>query len=174
MFKSKRLDKTQNFTRHYGLDKTDRQYHKQQLTLIALTKEKIKFYLDFVPIVILTVYTIILIWTVATTNIIFSYEHYIGLTQLLITAVLFVKHHKLGVLSLGLTLLLGLFKVLSYSAVITFLSFGGSINGHSSPEIKIQTIFFLWLIIHFVVSGKHYIGITSKKYWQDLFKEIKS
>jgi hypothetical protein len=119
----------------------------------------------------LTVYTIILIWTVATTNIIFSYEHYIGLTLLVVLAVLLIKQHRLGVLSLGLTLLLGLFKVLSYSAVITFHSFGGSINGHSSPEIKIQAIFLLWLIIHFVVSGRHYIGIATKKYWQDVFKK---
>lgn len=139
-----------------------------------MTKEKQKYYLDFVPIVILTIYTIILIWTVATTNIIFSYEHYIGLTLLVITAGLFVKYHKLGVLSLGLTLFLGLFKVLSYSAMITYHSYGGSINGYSSPEIRIQTIFLLWLIIHFVVSGRHYIGIASKKYWQDLFQEIKS
>jgi hypothetical protein len=136
-----------------------------------LTKEKAKYYLDFIPIVILTVYTIILIWTVATTNIIFSYEHYIGLTLLVVSAVLLIKQHRLGVLSLGLTLLLGLFKVLSYSAVITFHSFGGSINGHSSPEIKIQAIFLLWLIIHFVVSGRHYIGIATKKYWQDVFKK---
>jgi hypothetical protein len=77
--------------------------------------------------------------------------------------------HKLGVLSLGLTLLLGLLKVLSYSAAISFHSFGGSINGHSSPEIKIQTIFLLWLLIHFIVSGRHYIGIATKNYWLELF-----
>jgi len=139
-----------------------------------LTKEEIKYYLDFVPIVILSVFAIILIWTVSTTNILFSYEHYVGLTLLVITLGLFVKHHKLGVLSLGLTLFLGLFNVLSYSAKITYHVYGGSINGNSSPEIRIQTIFLLWLSIHFVVSGRYYIGITSKKYWQYLFQEIRS
>jgi hypothetical protein len=136
-----------------------------------MTKNKIKNLLDFIPLIALTIYAIVLIWTVATTNIIFSYEHYIGLTLLVITAGLFIKRHKLGVLLLGFTMLLGLFKVLSYSAVITFHSFGGSINGHSSPEIKIQAIFILWLLIHLIVSGRHYIGIATKKYWQDLFSK---
>jgi hypothetical protein len=136
-----------------------------------MTKNKIKNLLDFIPLIALTIYAIVLIWTVATTNIIFSYEHYIGLTLLVITAGLFIKRHKLGVLLLGFTMLLGLFKVLSYSAVITFNSFGGSLNGHSSPEIKIQAIFILWLLIHLIVSGRHYIGIATKKYWQDLFRK---
>ncbi|MFY7840967.1 MAG: hypothetical protein ACOVP7_11865 [Lacibacter sp.] len=136
-----------------------------------MTKDKIKSLLDFVPLIILKVYAIVLIWTVATTNIIFSYEHYIGLTLLVITAGLFIKRHKLGVLSLGLTLLLGLFKVLSYSAAMMFHSFGGSINGRSTPEIKIQAIFLLWLLIHFILSGRHYAGIATKKYWQDLFNK---
>ena len=138
---------------------------------LTMTKEKIKYILDFIPLVILTVYTIILFWTVSTTNIIFSYEHYIGLTLLFITAVFFILRHKLGVLFSGLTLLLGLFKVLSYSAVITFHSYGGSINGHSSPEIKIQTVFLLWLLIHFLFSGRHYVGIMTKKYWQNLLSK---
>jgi hypothetical protein len=136
-----------------------------------MSKDKTKYLLDFVPLIILTVYAIILGWTIATTNIIFSYEHYIGLALLVTTAGLFIKQHKLGVLSLGLTLLLGLFKVLSYSAAITFYSFGGSINGHSSQEIKIQAIFLLWLLIHIIVSRRHYVGITTNKYWQDLFNK---
>jgi hypothetical protein len=110
-----------------------------------------------------------MMWTVFTTNIVLQSEHYIGLTLLVITAGLFIKRHKLAILLLGFTLLLGLFKVVSYSAVITFYSSGGSINGHSSPDIKIQAIFILWLLIHFIVSGRHYVGIATKKYWQDLF-----
>lgn len=134
-----------------------------------MTKNKIKKLLDFIPLIILTVYAFIMLWTVSTTNIVLQDEHYVGLTLLVITVGLFIMRHKLGVLSLGLTLLLGLFKVISYSAVITFHSFGGSVNGHSSPEIKIQAIFLLWLFIHFIVSGRHYVGIATKKYWQNLF-----
>jgi hypothetical protein len=134
-----------------------------------MTKQRKKYWLDFIPLLILTVYVVILIWTVSTTNIIFSYEHYIGLTLYVIATGLLIKIHKLGVLVLGVTLLLGVFKVLSYSAVIIYHSYGGSLNGYSSPEIKIQSIFILWLLVHFIISGRHYIGILTKKYWQDLF-----
>jgi hypothetical protein len=134
-----------------------------------MTKEKIKNFLDFVPLIILAIYTIVLFWTVVTTNILFSHEHYIGLAFQLITAGLFFRRHKIGVLSLGVTLILGLFKLLSYSAVITFYSLGGSLNGHSSGELKIQPIFLLWLIIYFIVSGKHFVGIFTKQYWRDIF-----
>jgi hypothetical protein len=136
-----------------------------------MTKDKIRNLSDFVPLIILTVYAIILIWTVATTNIIFSYEHYIGIALLVITTGFFIKRHKLGVLLLGMTLLPGLFKILSYSAVVTSHSYGGSINGHSSPEIKIQAVFLLWLFIHFIVSARHYVGIVTKKYWLELFNK---
>ena len=136
---------------------------------LTMTKAKIKYLLDFIPFLILIIYTVISIWTIATTNIIFTYEHYIGFTLLTLTAALFMVRHKLGVLLLGLTLILGLFKVLSFSATITFSSYGASINGHASPEIKIQAFYPLWLIIHFIVSGRHYVGILTEKYWLDLF-----
>lgn len=139
-----------------------------------MIKDKIKNFLDFVPLIILIIYTIIMLWTVSTTNIVLQSEHYVGVTLLVITTGLFLVRHKLGVLSLGLTLLLGFFKILSYSATISFYSFGGSINGHSLPEIKIQAIFILWLLLHFIISGRHYVGIATKKYWLDLVnKSIK-
>jgi hypothetical protein len=134
-----------------------------------MAKDKIRDLLDFVPLIILTVSALIMLWTVSTSDIVLQNEHYVGLTLLVITSFLFIKRHKLGVLSLALILFLGFFKILSYSAVTTFHSFGGSINGHSTPEFKIQGIFILWLLIHFIVSGRHYIGIATKQYWVDLF-----
>jgi hypothetical protein len=106
-----------------------------------MTKDKIKNLFDFVPLIILTAYAIVLIWTVSTTNIAFSYEHYLGLTLLVVTFVLFKRQHKLGVLALCLTLVLGLFKVVSYSSIIDYYAIGGSLNGHSSGNVKIQAIF---------------------------------
>jgi hypothetical protein len=141
---------------------------------LNMRKDKIKTLLDYLPLLILTVYTIILIWTVETTNIAFSYEHYFGLTLLAVTCGLFLWRHKLGVLSLGLTLILGVFKVVSYSGIIDYYSIGGSLNGHSSGEIKIQGVFILWLTLHFVLSARHYVGILTKKYWQDLLANKKT
>jgi hypothetical protein len=140
----------------------------------TMTRDKLKTLLDFLPLFILTAYAAILLWTVETTNIAFSYEHYIGFALLMVTIVLFLWRHKLGVLFLGFTLILGLFKVLSYSGIIDYHRIGGSINETSSGDIKIQGIFILWLILHFILSGRHYVGILTKKYWQDLFEKAKT
>lgn len=133
-----------------------------------MTKEKIKDISDYLPLIILVVCSISLLYVVSTTNIGFSYEHYIGLAMLVITSGVFIKRHKLGVLMLGVTLMLGMLRLLSYSAAITSVSFAGSVNDLSSPNIKIQPIFLLWLLIHFLVSGRHYKGIGTKKYWKNL------
>jgi hypothetical protein len=132
-----------------------------------MSRLKLRILLDYLPLLILTVYATILIWTIAITNITLSYEHYIGFALLVITIVLFSNKHKLGVIFLGFTLILGLFKVLSYSAIIDYYRIGGSIIGNSSGDITIQGNFILWLVLHFILSGRHYIGIWTKKYWED-------
>ena len=134
-----------------------------------MSRSKIINLLDYLPLVILTGYAIILIWTVASTNIVLQSEHYAGLTFLVLTAGLFLVRHKLGVLSLGLTLLLGLCTILSYSAGISIHSIGGSINEHALGNIRIQVIFIFWLALHLILSHRHYTGILTKKYWRDLF-----
>lgn len=136
-----------------------------------MTRDKIKTLFDYLPLMILIIYTVILLWTIVTTNIVLQSEHYIGLLFLTLTIIMFVKRHKLGVLFTGLTLILGLFFILSYSGTITINSFGGSLNGHSLGDLKIQAIFLLWLVIHFIVSGRHYVGILTRKYWQDLLNK---
>ncbi len=137
-----------------------------------MAKDKLKNLLDFVPLTILTVNAGVLIWTISTTNIILQSEHYIGLTLLVMTILASIKTHKLLVLLLGLIILLGVFKIVSFSAIIMYYAIGGSLNGHSSGDIKIQPLFLLWLFIHLLVSGRHYIGIFTTKYWRDLFDAL--
>jgi hypothetical protein len=92
--------------------------------IFPMTKDKVKTLADYIPLLILTVYAVILLWTVGTTNIAFSYEHYTGLTLLVVTIVSFSWRHKLGVLSLGLTLVLGFLKLfhIRVSLIITQLA----------------------------------------------------
>jgi hypothetical protein len=129
---------------------------------------KIKNLLDFIPFIILVISALFLLYKILTSNIVLSFEHYIGLLFLLIITGLFIKKHKLGVLALGLTIFLGLIKLISFSPYITFYSFGGSLNDQNLGDLKIQGIFILWLILHIVLSGRHYYGILTKKYWHDL------
>jgi hypothetical protein len=137
-----------------------------------MTKNKIKNLLDIVPLIILTISAIILVWTVATTDSAFLWKHIVGLIILPLNYLLFWWRHKIGVIGLGLTLIIGLLSLLSYSHIVTTSTYSiGKSEDFQIPIFYGQPIFLLWLLIHFVVSGRHYVGILTKKYWQDLFNE---
>ena len=141
---------------------------------MTFTKEKIKSYLDFIPLFILTISAINLVWVVMTTDIVFSWKHIVGLLFLPINYFLFFKNHKVGVVGLGLTLLIGMVSLLSYSPAIETTTFRiGKSEDFQIPIFYGQTIFLLWLLIHFIVSGRFYFGVLTKKYWQDLIQEFK-
>lgn len=136
-----------------------------------MTKEKAKYYLDFIPLAILTISTILLVWTIATTSTMFLWKHYVGLIALPINYFLFWWRHKLGVVGLGLTILFGLFSFLSYDYSIT-TTFSLGQEGSGIPIFYGQPIFLLWLIIHFTLSFRHYVGVLTRKYWQELFHNL--
>ncbi|MGN6399432.1 MAG: hypothetical protein ACTHMD_03195 [Flavisolibacter sp.] len=139
-----------------------------------MTKEKIKTLLDYLPLFILIVSAFILVRTVISEQTGFLWKHVVGLILLTINFVLFFWRHKIGVLALGLTLLLGLVGLLSYSYAISITTFYfGKSEDFQIPLFYGQPIFILWLIIHFIVSGRHYTAIATKKYWQDLLTNSK-
>ena len=129
---------------------------------------KIKIYLDYLPLIILLTSAVILIWTVSASDIAFVRRHYIGLIFLTITTTLFFIRHLFGVLFLGFTLILGLFGILSFSPAITttYFGFGNSDNGITL--LIFQPIFLLWIVIYFIVSGRHFVGIVTRKYWVEV------
>ncbi|HRI22023.1 MAG TPA: hypothetical protein PLA68_13770 [Panacibacter sp.] len=134
-----------------------------------MTKDKIKNSLDFIPLIILTVYAIILSWTVVSLDRGFLWKHIVGLFFLPINYFLFWWRHKVGVIGLGLTLLIGLIGLLSYNHSISITKYWIGSGDTSIPIFYGQPIFLLWLLIHFIVSGRHYVGIVTKKYWLELF-----
>ena len=137
-----------------------------------MTKDKIKKLLDFLPLLILTISAIVLGWTVATTDIGFFWKHIVALIVLPLNYLAFWWRHKVGVLALGFTLIIGLLSLLSYSPSVTTSTW--TIGKSSDSQIPIfygQPIFLLWLLIHFIVSGRHYVAILTKKYWQNLFNK---
>lgn len=137
-----------------------------------MTKDKVKNILDFVPLIILTTSAIVLVWTVATTDSVFHWKHILGLCFLPVNYLAFWWRHKIGVLALGLTLILGLLSLLSYSHAVTTSTLAiGKSEDLQIPIFYGQPIFLLWLLIHFIVSGRHYVAIATKKYWQDLFSK---
>jgi hypothetical protein len=138
--------------------------------LIRMTKTNIKKGLDFLPLIILSISAGILIWTVATSETMVVWKHIAGLSLLPVNSFFFYRQHKTGVLISGLILFLGLFNCLSFSPVIHTLAIFKDIGDYKIPLFYGQPIFFLWLTIHLVVSGRYYVGITTKKYWKALMK----
>jgi len=137
-----------------------------------MTKDRIKYLLDFVPLIILAISAIDLVWTIATTDIVFIWKHIVGLCFLPITFLAFMWQHKIGILTIGLTLISGLFSLLSYSNAVTTYTWTVGKNADSQiPVFYGQPIFLLWLFIHFIVSGRHYVGIVTKKYWHELLNK---
>lgn len=134
-----------------------------------MTKAKFKFLLDFVPLIIITIYAMLLVWKRLNGEMLFQWKHIVGLIFLPIKYFMFFWRHKMGVLSLGLTLLLGLFSLLSFSPAITTTTFYKGSDEDGIPIFYGQLIFLLWLFIHFIVSGRHYVGIATKKYWMALY-----
>jgi hypothetical protein len=137
-----------------------------------MKENKIKYLLDFVPLIILTISAVVLIWTVITNHTGFLWKHVVGLVVLPLNYFAFWWRHKVGVLALGLTLIVGLLSLLSYSHSVTTSSL--TIGKTSDSQMTFfygQPIFLLWLLIHFIVSGRHYVAIATSKYWKDLFKK---
>lgn len=139
-----------------------------------MEKKQIKTYLDYLPFFALVISAFVLLWTIATTDIVLVWKHYLGLVMLPIIVYLFYKRHLFGVLALAFTLFMGLLGLISYSPAITITSFGfGNNQDWSIDVIRFQPIFLLWLFIHFLISGRYYTGIASKKYWQEVKEGVR-
>jgi hypothetical protein len=134
-----------------------------------MKQNKAKYNLDFLPLLILIISAVILITTVIKENTFFLPKHIIALVILVLDGCFFIWRHRIGVLSLGLTLVLGLFGVLSFNYSIAIHTFYVGKNEDSQiPIFYGQPIFILWLILHFVISSRYYEGVFSKKCWMDL------
>jgi hypothetical protein len=134
-----------------------------------MKQNKLKFYLDFLPLVILAVYAIVLIADVVQNDTGFLARHLIGLIFLLVNIALFVWNHQIGVLFLGLLLFFGLFGLLSFDYEIAIdTTYIGKDEESQIPIFFGQPMFILWVILHFIVSGRYYVGIVTRKYWAEL------
>lgn len=128
----------------------------------------IKRYLDYVPIGILGVSAAYLLWTVSTTTIILGWKHYVGLAFLALSASLFFVKHLYGVLCVGFTLLLGLIGMLSFSPAITVYSIGSGSGDSGVTFLRLQPVFLLWVTIYFLLCGRYFVGIASRRYWTEV------
>ncbi len=125
-----------------------------------------KHLLDLIPIVVLAIYAIVLLVTIASTDMVLNWKHYLGFGFLIITIITVFKNHQLGTLCLGLILLLGYFGLWSLSPKLLSINFGIRPFGFFIPFFNGQPIIIALTIVHFYLSSRYYFGIVTKKYWQ--------
>ncbi len=123
---------------------------------------------DLLPLVMLFVSALYLIWVYFNGPAFFMWRHIIGFTMLIITSIVFFINHKLGVLCLGLTILLGLFGFLSFSPAITTTTIGKTFGDQQITLLRFQPIFIVWATIHFLLSGRYYTGVVTQQYWRNI------
>ena len=124
----------------------------------------------------LSLYVAICIWaivsfiTMIASNYIIQWQHYLGLFFLLSNGFIFYKNHQLGTLFLGSTLLLGLIGILSFNVGLIGSSVFWTPYDVKIPLFLGNPIILILLILHFILSGRYYVGIVTKNYWKALLK----
>ena len=135
-------------------------------------KSSLRMKLDWFPLLILIVSAFYTVWIYFEDHVLLKWQHFVGFFMIVVTALMFFIRHKLGILLLGLTIILGLFGFISLSPGITSTSIGKMIEGDGITFLRFQPIFILWALLHFVISGRYYVGIASAKYWKDIKSDI--
>jgi hypothetical protein len=117
--------------------------------------------LPYIPLCVITGLLIYCIYIVSTSNIAFSYEHYIGLSLVLASWCLW-SWGFLNRLACFLALLLGTFGQAAFTPVINRYIFGFSIEG-KGLDIVIQP-YCLLLLILFITLNRNFIKNAIKRF----------
>jgi hypothetical protein len=145
------------------------------MALNRMNKSKARQLLDFIPLIMLLIAAIDLIWTLATTNLIIVWMNIVGLIILPINILIFLWRHKIGVIAMGVTFLLGFFELLSFFPGTRTFSFGFTANQYGNDlAIRAQPSYLLLLLLQILISHRYFFGIASKKYWDNLIREMKT
>lgn len=113
------------------------------------------------PLIIITFLMSYCIYTVTVSNVVFSYEHYIGISVVIFSIVaLFIKQMVSKVIT-GIALILGTFSIAAFTAIIEYHRIGFSI-GDFGVDIKIQ-YYCLFLLLLFIFLNFNFIRSLIKR-----------
>lgn len=96
-----------------------------------------KKYVGYIPLIVISILMSFCIWTVMTTSIVFSYEHYIGLSAIILSLVTAFTMPIISKTITGIVLFLGTFTIAAFTASIRYHRIGFSF-GDFGVDIKIQ------------------------------------
>jgi hypothetical protein len=134
-----------------------------------MKREQIKYLLDFIPSIILLLYSTELVADLLNRSARIEPANITGLAVLPVIFFLLVKKHKAGVLLLGLVLLLSVIGLFSFSVGYSAWKFGiGNDRSGFSFRSPGNPLFILYFILHTIFSGRYYTGILTRKYWREM------
>ena len=122
----------------------------------------------------LSLYIALIIWAIVSfskridLNQAIQWQHHLGFLFLAANGFIFYYNHQLGVFFLTLTLILGVIGILSFNVGLVSFSLFWTPLGIKIPIFFGNPILFGLLILHFILSGRYYIGILTRKYWKTL------
>jgi hypothetical protein len=111
-----------------------------------------KKYIGQIPLIIIICLMIYSIYTVSTTNIAFSYEHYMGFAVIVISTIVIFFNSTFSKIFTGIGLLGGVFSLVAFTPTINYYRIGYTVN-RNGMDIKIQMycvlLFLLFIILNF-------------------------
>lgn len=110
-----------------------------------------KKYIGNLPLLIIAILMGGCIYTVMTSNLAFSYEHYIGLIGIILSLVAAFIKPVISKLVTGILLLLGTFSFAAFTAIIEYHRIGFSVEGNGL-DVKIQPYCLLLLVLFFLLN----------------------
>lgn len=120
-----------------------------------------KKYIGNLPLLIIAILMSVCIYTIMTSDLAFSYEHYIGLTGIILSLVAAFIKPTISKLIAGILLLLGTFSFAAFTAIIEYHRIGFSVEGNGL-DIKIQP-YCLLLLVLFVILNMDFVKSLFKR-----------
>jgi predicted membrane channel-forming protein YqfA (hemolysin III family) len=120
-----------------------------------------KKYIGNLPLLIIAILMSVCIYTVMTSNLAFSYEHYIGLIGIIFSIFMLFVKPAISKLATGIVLLLGTFSFAAFTSIIEYHRIGFSIEGNGL-DIKLQPYCLLILLL-FVIFNLDFIKNLFKR-----------
>lgn len=120
-----------------------------------------KKYIGYIPLVIITILMNYCIYTIMTSDLAFSYEHYIGLVGIILSIITAFIKSIVSKLITGIVLILGTFSFAAFTAIIEYHRIGFSVEGNGL-DVKIQP-YCLLLVVLFVILNLDFIKTLFKR-----------
>jgi hypothetical protein len=132
------------------------------MELFMASIKNMKKYIENLPLLIIAILMGVCVYTVMTSDLAFSYEHYIGLSGIILSIITVFIKPAISKLATGVLLLLGTFSFAAFTAIIEYHRIGFSVEG-KGVDIKLQPYCLLLFILFIILNLEFMKGILKRR-----------